>query len=133
MWKNSRRLQFPDLLPLLLHSSDDSTISVSFPYLVYFDEKKILPVLSISHRVTVRHPQDGFSRSENGSRVFLPTVRNRCFITHCYRAFAVNVRGILPRGAHIQPTAISWSPYVHAFASSVDQHACICILLQHRR
>lgn len=82
--------------------SDGPTISTLTSFIFFYsNEKKIQPVLSISHHVTIGHPQDGFSRSENGSR-FPDSAQSRlyrslpsCICGECAR--------LLPRGAHIQP------------------------------
>lgn len=60
------------------HRRSDPTISTAtYFFFIYLGREKILPVLFVLDRVTVGQSQDGFSRSENGSRAVFPTVRNR--------------------------------------------------------
>lgn len=127
--KKNQRYNFPFLLILLRIRRSCNFHSYIFFFSFYLDEMKILPALSTSDRITVGQPQDGFSRSENGSRAVFPTVRNRGFIVHCHRAFAVNVRGILPRGAH--STGRDWS--VACLFQTYRSARRTCISLRQRR
>jgi len=87
-WKTNNPVQFSFFIHIF-----------SFNEKKLFDEKK--NHVYIIH-IGSRHcrSQDGFPRSENGSRVVFPTLRNRSFIAYCNRAFAMNARGILSYGAH---------------------------------
>jgi len=77
-----------------------------FSYIFFLSMKKNCSTKKKNHvyiiHIGSRHcrSQDGFPRSENGSRVVFPTLRNRSFIAYCNRAFAMNARGILSYGAH---------------------------------